>query len=274
MGSDDPEAADSTTPASSTSWRSALPILAAAGSLAGAVAAISQILDYAESNRAALWTAVGVIMMTAPAVLTAGALVMKRKWRLLSVASIALLLMTAGAFVVAQQMQYFPDAVCPVEDRDDASGRYAYPRDLTGGTQDLQYCRVDVNEGRPLSRHYTLSGRIIGRLPEGRTVALVLQADPGSCDTKGQPGNGNYYLMQEIPFTEQGATWDLAHEMSYPEAITLKHNFYYVSMPRENLEDLRTARQHEPHGLPRLPEPSDSLAVFSIQGKDPAAEPC
>jgi hypothetical protein len=240
----------------------------------GSVAAIAQILDYAESNRAALWTAVGVIMMTAPAILAAAVLVAKRNWRLLSVASAALLLMTAGVAVVAQQTRYFPDAVCPVEDRDDRSGHFAYPRDLTGGAQALQFCRIDVNEGRPLRRHYTLSGRIIGRLPKDRSLALVLQADPGSCDSKGQRGNGNYYLMQEIPFTEQGARWDLAHEMSYPEAITLKHNFYYVSMPEEHIEYLRAAREQEPHGIARLPEPSDSLAVFSIQGDDPRAKPC
>jgi hypothetical protein len=227
--------------------RRALSILGALGSLIGAVAAIAQLLDYAATPAATLWFSVGVVLAVGPALVTAALLIIARRWRSLGYVSLLLVLVVGGVGVIAWQVGDLIAPACPDEDRDDRSARYAYPRVLEDADDvNLEYCRVDINEGRPLTRRYTLRGKLVGSVPRDQVVILVAQPDPGTCDEKNQPGTGKYYLRQEIRFDGRVAAWDRSDIYGYPEAVSLRFTFYYVLTDEPVAERMRALRDTDP----------------------------
>ena len=268
-------------PSSLLAWQRAIAVLSALGAFVGAFAAVAQILDYAATQAATLWISVGVILTVVPALLVTTVFIVRKDWRTLSLVLPLLLLAVGGATIISWQIDGLVRPSCPDGDRESDPPRYVYPDALDNAEDaDFEYCRVDVNEGRPLGRQYTLSGKVIGSVPRGRVVALVVQPDPGSCDTLGQPGNGNYYLRQTLRFDGEASSWDRSDVYFYPGAVTLRYNVYYVLTTESVLNEMRkhaatfTNSAGGYSGIPELPEPSQKLASFSYRGSGKDAKPC
>lgn len=265
----------------SSTWQQPLLIVFNVLSLVGAVAAIAQIIDYSTTLTATLWISIGIALAVVPALLAAVFLVVRRNWRTLGLVSLLLALIVGGVGIIAWQIGGLVKPSCPDGDRDSSSSRFAYPEGLENADDvDLEYCRVDINEGQPLSRQYTLRGKLVGTVPDNRVVALIVRPDPGSCDALGYPGNGNYYLRQVIRFDGKVSSWDRSDAYSYPAAIALRYHFYYVLTTEAVLTEMRVheraniADNGGYHGIPQLPYPARKIATFSMQGKSENQRPC
>lgn len=129
--------------------------------------------------------------------------------------------------------------VCGDGSENSPSGTYARPVPKQASSVGLTFCPVNLNDGRAVKGRYTLSGSVAGTAPEGREVALVLQPDPETCDTKGNHGTGGYYFVRRMKFIKGLAAWQFDGMLPYPESSSIKRNFYYVVAPPEAIESIQ-----------------------------------
>jgi len=154
---------------------------------------------------------------------------------------------------------------CPTE----TGSYYIKPVTLLGSSAySLKFCAVDVNEGQPIGRSYTLSGRVVGTLPPNISLAIVSEPDPGTCDLAGNPGNGDFYFQEEINPAVNDGIWQLGEPTSYPGSQTIRHNVYFVVGPEAALRNLKN------NPTTTFPSNLIRLAYITVQGKIPSGHTC
>ncbi|MEU8238278.1 hypothetical protein AB0C07_08540 [Actinoplanes missouriensis] len=140
--------------------------------------------------------------------------------------------------------------------------RYAEPAGLT-------FCPVNLNDGRPVKGRYTLSGAVVGAAPNDKEVALIMQPDPSTCDTKGNPGADGYFLMRRLTFINGLAAWQADGRLPYPESSSIRRNFYYIVAPTAAIDSLQQdndANLGNPRygGLVNPPQSFNKVSSFSF----------
>jgi TIR domain len=168
---------------------------------------------------------------------------------------------------------------CP---RTPASG-YEVPKPLESpGEMSVKVCPVYINDGRSLGSTFSLSGLVVGSIPQNERLAVVAYPDPATCDLSGNPGTGRYAEYEEINPAENGGVWQLTHK-AYPGSETIKRYIYFVLGPVSDMEKLPADRQRweKAHGtsngypgMKSLPPHIIKLAYITIRAKLPSSYRC
>lgn len=154
---------------------------------------------------------------------------------------------------------------CP----DETGSFYIKPVTLLGSSAySLKFCAVDVNDGQPIGRSYSLSGRVIGPLPPNVSLAIVSEPDPATCDLAGNPGNGDFYFQEEIYPAVNNGVWQIQEPESYPGSQTIRRIVYFVAGPAGVMQSLRS------NPTTTLPSDLIKLAYITVQGKIPPGHTC
>lgn len=146
----------------------------------------------------------------------------------------------------------------------------------------VRFCPVDVNNGTPIGRSYTLSGFIIESLPPDLHMAVVSRPDPSTCDTNGNPGTGGYFLLSVIDPRRGGGAWQVTTPELYPGAQAIRRYIYFVVATQDQLNSFARDKQRylrRYHSLKSYPGRAginnlSVLAYITVQGIVPPGLVC
>jgi hypothetical protein len=160
---------------------------------------------------------------------------------------------------------------------------YEVPKSLgTPGKMPVKVCPVYINDGRPLGSTFSLSGLVLGSIPQNERLAVVAYPDPATCDLSGNPGTGRYAEYEEINPAENGGVWQLTHE-AYSGSETIKRYIYFVLGPVSEMEILPADRRRwekahgTSNGYPGMKSLSPHIIKFAyitIRAKLPSGYRC
>jgi hypothetical protein len=110
-----------------------------------------------------------------------------------------------------------------------------------------------------------LSGSYQGDIQEGKRVAVIAQADPGSYDStpEHRPGDGRYYYEQQLQVDEVGHCWSAPSlTLAYSGSKGLVWHIYLALVPADFSVTSVSARNQVEDGVFRTLE---VLAVFTVK---------
>ncbi|MEV0002142.1 hypothetical protein AB0H28_07615 [Micromonospora sp. NPDC050980] len=166
-------------------------------------------------------------------------------------------------------------SACSDDNENAAPGTYALPAPNHTESGDLSFCPVDLNDGHAVKGRYTLSGSAVGTVPKGKEVALVMQPDPSTCDTNGNPGTGDYFLMRRLKFTNGRSFWQIDGRLPYPESSSIRRIFHYVIAPPAAVDALQRHNDDNSNDpdYPGMPDPPRNLDKVSTFAFTPSGSP-
>jgi hypothetical protein len=244
-------------------------------SLIGTIAAIAQIIDYTRDEDVVLWQTFGIILICLG--VTAGIhFALKGQWQSLACYALGLILVLSGSMVLMGYGIAGSDGSCTASDTDPniLSGRSVLPTREDYSDTAIIFCRVDINGGRKIVSDYSISGSIQGRLPAGEQLGILRYTDPSTCDRKGSPGTGGYWLKRRLAQKDLDHPWVINDSIGYPEALTIRRIFYYVLASPEGLDQIQRDNDDNKGksnygGLLRLPQTVRRVASFPLIADSP-----
>ena len=190
------------------------------------------------------------------------------------IAVLALVLSTAPS---RPTHKHLPAPACPTPSPEAlTSGRYAIPEVSSNVAQDLKFCPVDLNHGNSLTHHsFTMYGQVLGKVPNGKQLAMVSLAESDSQDRCRPPhyGTGAYFIDDGFEYDPVTKEWQNTFYYSYPAANSLKYRFSFVLTTASALEELRHELQkqkrtdHAPAGITSFPHGMYEAATFVTHAK-------
>ena len=139
----------------------------------------------------------------------------------------------------------------------------------------LTFCPVLVNDGRPITGPFNLSGQILGPERAWRDLILLVRIDPATCTTEGRRGATGRFMIppHKVRFGPDG-TWEYTDDLGgQTAAVTLGRIFEYATAPPGAIHTM--AANNGPSGIMTLPNDVKILGSFAVApGTAPAAKPC
>jgi hypothetical protein len=139
----------------------------------------------------------------------------------------------------------------------------------------LTFCRVLVNDGRPITGPFNLSGQILDPERAWRDLILLVRIDPATCTTEGRRGATGRFMIppEKFRFGADG-TWEYTDDLGgLAAAVTLGRIFEYATAPPAAIQTM--AANGDPSGITTLPKDVKILGSFAVApGTAPAAKAC
>lgn len=190
-----------------------------------------------------------------------------------------LLALAAGAGIIASALHSpaAPAATCATQLKP-----WIHRVQVDASAGSLRICPVDVNDGRPLGRRLSLSGRVIGTLPAHQLLIVAVYPDPTTCDNRGNPGTGTYFEIGRINPAANRGIWQITSGGEYQGSQTIRRYIYFLAGTKKDLQSFAASRQryktvhHQMAGYPGKPNIHGftKLGFFSVRKKPPASLKC